>query len=300
MTRHQKLNAIIAIIGIIVVIVLVQALRHGVTPRAAGGLLAKLRKQGYVRVGFADEAPFAYVDSKTGKLTGESPADLRYVMKKLGVPHLKGVLTNFGSLIPGLEAHRFDIIAAGMYITPARARQVLFSNPTFALGDGIVVKKGNPLNLHSFADVGKNPHARLGVVAGAQEYQYAIESGVKPSQIHVFPSAPTALAALQAGRIDAYAGTALTVRRLAKLAADPNIAVGRPFTNPIIDGHIVQGYGAFAFRKRDTTLCRNVDKILEHFVNSPEHLKIIRRFGFAKSDLPGDVTAQELAQGPAK
>ncbi len=297
MTRHQKLNAIIAMFGIIIVIVLVQTLRHGVKPRAAGGLLAKLRKQGYVRVGFADEAPFAYIDSKTGKLTGESPADLRYVMKKLGVPHLKGVLTNFGSLIPGLEAHRFDIIAAGMYITPARARQVLFSNPTFALGDGIVVKKGNPLNLHSFADVGKNPHARLGVVAGAQEYQYAIESGVKPAQIRVFPSAPTALAAVQAGRIDAYAGTALTVRRLVKLAADPHIIVARPFTNPVVNGKIVQGYGAFAFRKRDTILCQDVDRILKSFVNSPEHLKLILRFSFTKSDLPDGVTAQDIVEG---
>ena len=297
MTRHQKLNAIIAMFGIIIVIVLVQTLRHGVKPRAAGGLLAKLRKQGYVRVGFADEAPFAYIDSKTGKLTGESPADLRYVMKKLGVPHLKGVLTNFGSLIPGLEAHRFDIIAAGMYITPARARQVLFSNPTFALGDGIVVKKGNPLNLHSFADVGKNPHARLGVVAGAQEYQYAIESGVKPAQIRVFPSAPTALAAVQAGRIDAYAGTALTVRRLVKLAADPHITVARPFTNPVVNGKIVQGYGAFAFRKRDTILCQDVDRVLKSFVNSPEHLKLILRFSFTKSDLPDGVTAQDIVEG---
>ena len=296
MTRQQKLNAIIATFGIVVTIVIVQILRHGANRARAGSLLAKLRKQGYVRVGFADEAPFAYIDSKTGKLTGESPTDLRYVMKKLGVPHLKGVLTNFGSLIPGLEAHRFDIIAAGMYITSARAQQVLFSNPTFAMGDGLAIKRNNPLRLHSFADVAKNPQTRLGVVSGAQEYQYAIESGVTPAQIRVFPSAPTALAALQAGRIDAYAGTALTVRRLVKLAKDSDITVARPFTNPIVNGRMVQGYGAFAFRKRDTTLCREVDKVLDHFVNSPQHLKLIQRFGFTKSNLPGSVTAQDLVQ----
>ena len=297
MTRHQKLNAIIAIGGLIIIIVVVEALRFSTAGNVGGSLLAKLRKQGFVRVGFADEAPFAYIDSKTGKLTGESPADLRYVMKKLGVPHLKGVLTNFGSLIPGLEAHRFDVIAAGMYITAARAQQVLFSNPTFALDDGFVVKRNNPLNLHSYADVGKNHQARIGVVAGAQEYQYALESGVKPSQISVFLSAPTALAAIQAGRIDVYAGTALTVRRLVKLAADPNIAVAKPFTNPMINGHQVLGYGAFAFRKRDTALCREVDAVLKKFVNSPEHLKLIRRFGFTRSDLPGGVTAQQIAAG---
>jgi polar amino acid transport system substrate-binding protein len=300
MTRQQKLNAVIAVFGIVATIVIVQILHHGVNRARAGSLLAQLRKQGYVRVGFADEAPYAYIDSNTGKLTGESPTDLRYVMKKLGVPHLKGVLTNFGSLIPGLEAHRFDIIAAGMYITAPRAQQVLFSNPTFAMGDGFAVKRNNPLKLHSFADVAKNHHTRLGVVSGAQEYQYAIESGVTPAQIRVFPSAPTALAALQAGRIDAYAGTALTVRRLVKLANDPNITVARPFTNPIVNGHIVQGYGAFALRKRDTTLCRDVDKVLKQFVNSSQHLKLIQRFGFTRSNLPGGVTEQDIVQGRVK
>ena len=101
MTRHQKINALIAIVGLIIIILVVEALRSGRATNVGGSLLAKLRKQGFVRVGFADEAPFAYIDSKTGKLTGESPSDLRYVMRKLGVPHLKGVLTNFGALIPG-------------------------------------------------------------------------------------------------------------------------------------------------------------------------------------------------------
>ncbi len=152
MTRHQKLNSLIAGIALVMLIALAVVLDHGMGGKTQGGLLARLRKQGFVRVRYADEAPFAYVNPKTGKLTGESPAVLRVVMAKLGIKHLKGVLTNFGSLIPGLEAHRFDIIAAGMYITPARAREVLFSNPTFALGDGFVVRKGNPLDLHTFAD----------------------------------------------------------------------------------------------------------------------------------------------------
>jgi polar amino acid transport system substrate-binding protein len=294
MTRNQKLNTLITGIGLIVLFGLLMLLRHG-SGYTHGNLLARLRNAGFVRVGFADEAPFAYVDSKTGKLTGESPTVLRFVMNKLGVKHLKGVLTNFGSLIPGLEAHRFDIIAAGMYITPQRARQVLFSNPTFGLGDGFVVRKGNPLNLHSFGAVAKNPEARLGVVSGAQEYQYAIESGVKPAQISVYPSAPTALAAVEAGRIDAYAGTALTVRRLERLAHDPDIVVAKAFHNPVIHGKAVKGYGAFAFRKRDTGLCSAVNKVLATFVNTPQHLAMVKHFGFTAADMPGKVTANSIA-----
>ena len=299
MTRHQKLNSLIAGIALVMLIALAVVLDHGMGGKTQGGLLARLRKQGFLRVGYADEAPFAYVNPKTGKLTGESPAVLRVVMAKLGIKHLKGVLTNFGSLIPGLEAHRFDIIAAGMYITPARAREVLFSNPTFALGDGFVVRKGNPLDLHTFADAACSAGIRLGVVGGAQEYQYALESGVKPAQISGFPSAPEALAAVEAGRVDAYAGTALTVRRLVRLAHNPDIAVARPFHNPVIHGRTVLGYGAFAFRRRDIRLCRAVNKILAKFVNTKQHLQLVKRFGFTKADLPGTVTAAQIA-GPGR
>ena len=35
----------------------------------------------------------------------------------MGINQVEGVLTEFGSLIPGLQARRFDIIAAGMYVT---------------------------------------------------------------------------------------------------------------------------------------------------------------------------------------
>ncbi|MCH5710081.1 transporter substrate-binding domain-containing protein, partial [Salmonella enterica] len=84
-----------------------------------------------------------------------------------------GVLTEFGSLIPGLQAKRFDIIAAGMYVTPERCGQVAFSNPTYGVGQAFLVKQGNPKNLHSYEDVVKNPDAKLGVVVGAIEAEYA-------------------------------------------------------------------------------------------------------------------------------
>ena len=264
----------------------------------SGRLLARLRAQGFVRVGYADEAPFAYIDPRTGQLTGESPTVLRIVMKKLGVPHVRGVLTQFGSLIPGLEAHRFDIIAAGMYITPARAKEILFSNPTFGIGDGLVVREGNPLHLHSYRDIARKPTVRLGIVAGAQEYHYALESGIKSNAIDVYPSAAAALAAVESGRIDAYAGTALTVRRLVRLAHNADITVARPFTNPVIHGAVVKGYGAFGFRKSNKGLCLAVDRVLSGFVGSPEHLALVKPFGFTASDMPGDVTANKLESLP--
>ena len=74
--------------------------------------LEKAKRDGYVRVGFANEAPYGFA-TPDGKLTGESPEVVKAILKKLGINQVDGVLTEFGSLIPGLQAGRFDMIAAG-------------------------------------------------------------------------------------------------------------------------------------------------------------------------------------------
>jgi len=265
-------------------------------PAAASGTLAKAVEAGRIRVGYANEAPFAYMDSSTGRLTGEAPEILRHVMQELGVKEVEGVLTEFGSLIPGLQANRFDIIAAGMYITPERCRQVAFSNPTYGIGSAFVVQAGNPKSLHSFDDVAKAEAASLGVVVGAIEADYAAKSGVPADRIVVFPDAASALAGVQAGRVDAYAATSLTVNDLlAKGTA--GVERAEPFTDPVIDGKDVRGYGAFAFRSDDTELLEAFNKELAEYVGTDAHAKAVEPFGFTKAELPGDTTADMLCKG---
>lgn len=268
--------------------------RHSGGP--AESLLAKIRARGFVRVGFANEAPFAYIDSHSGRLTGESPVVLRKIMRQLGVKHVHGVLTTFGSLIPGLQAGRFDVIAAGMYITPVRCRQVAFSNPTFAIGDGFLVKKGNPMNLHGYKAFVRNPKLILGVVQGAIQYTYARQTGIAKQQIKLFPDTASALAAVKNGRVDAYAATELTVRRLVAESNGAGVQAAEPFDNPVIHGVVQKGYGAFAFRKVNVRFRRAVDRVLVHFNPSPQHLAAVKRFGFTAADMPGNVTADDLCR----
>jgi ABC-type amino acid transport substrate-binding protein len=105
--------------------------------------LERAKAQGYIRVGFANEAPFGYA-TPDGKLTGEAPEVAKAVLAKMGIPQVDGVLTEFGSLIPGLKAGRFDIIAAGMFITPKRCAEIAFSEPSYGIGQAMLVKKGDP------------------------------------------------------------------------------------------------------------------------------------------------------------
>lgn len=266
---------------------------------AAGGpagesTLDRVKRTGTIRVGYANEAPYAYIDSSTGKLTGEAPEILRVVMSRMRVDEVEGVLTEFGSLIPGLKAKRFDVIAAGMYITPERCQQIDFSNPSYTIGEAFVVKKGNPLDLHSYEDIAKHESATLGVVAGTVERGYARETGVPDDRVVVFPDAPSALAGVVAGRVDAYAGTSLTIQDLMNKSSSDDLERADPFSDPVIDGETIRGYGAFGFRKEDDLFREAFNAELAEFIGTPEHLDTIEPFGFTENELPGDVTAEEL------
>src|SRR3546814_5731520 len=89
------------------------------------------------------------------------PEVAKAVLKKMGIPEVDGVLTEFGSLIPGLKAGRFDIIAAGMFITPARCKEVAFSKPSYGIGQAFLVKEGNPQSLKDYASIAEIGRAHV-------------------------------------------------------------------------------------------------------------------------------------------
>lgn len=257
----------------------------------AESALEKARKTGHIRVGFANESPFSYATAN-GQFTGESPAVFRHVMNNLGIKQVDGVLIEWGSLIPGLKAGRFDAIVASMYVTPKRCKQVLFANPTYGIGEAFIVKKGNPEGINNYQDaVGKN--RKIAFIAGTAEVSHARLAGMKRKQRVIVPDFASAVAAVKAGRVAAAALTSLTAKELA--SKDGGIERARPFTF-VHDGKNYRGEGSFAFRKEDTDLRDAVNQELAKFIGTPEHLEMIREFGFDESNLP-DKTAAQLCAG---
>lgn len=262
-----------------------------------GQTLERARAAGKIRVGYANEAPFAWLDPVTGELTGEAPAIARAVLEDLGIREIEGVLTEFGSLIPGLKAGRFDVIAAGMYVLPARCREIAFSNPTYSVGESFIVRAGNPRGLNSYADAARSASATIGVVAGAVQLQYALDKGIPRERVLVFPDPPSALEAVIAGRVDAYAATALTVNDLLRRADTQAVERAEPFHEPVANSAVARGYGAFGFRKGDKSLVEAFNAGLSKLIGTPRHAELVRPFGFTERELPGNATAQELCRG---
>jgi polar amino acid transport system substrate-binding protein len=260
------------------------------------GTWKRVQKEGKARIGIANEPPYGYM-TVDGKVAGEAPAVARAVLSRMGIEEVEPVVVEFGSLIPGLKAGRFDLIAAGMYVKPKRCGQILFSEPSYKIGEGFLVKAGNPKALHSYGDVRESGDVRIGVVAGAVERDYARRAGIPDEQVVILPDNATGLSAVQSGRIDAYAGTYLTVARLADGADDVELA--EPFSDALPDGEVLAGYGAFGFQKKDADFQSAFNEELATFLGTPEWKEAVEEHGFDENTLPDKTTAQLCAGGEA-
>lgn len=160
-------------------------------PRAsAEATLERIKKQGYIRMGFANETPFSYATAE-GKLVGIDVEIITHILGKMGVKEIDGGLTTFGGLIPGLRAKRFDLVSSAIYIKPDRCKQVAFAEPLYILGDAIIVPKGNSKNIHSYKDVATNPSLKIGYPTGGTGVSdNAKAMGVRESQLIGFSDGP--------------------------------------------------------------------------------------------------------------
>lgn len=255
--------------------------------------LERAKREGFVRIGFANEKPYAYA-TPDGKITGEAVEVARVVLKNLGINEMQGSLTEFRSLIPGLQAERFDMITAGMFINPKRCKEVAFANPEYSIGEALAVQPGNPLGLRSYVDIKNNPDAKIAVMGGAIELDYLKKTGVAKEQISIVPDNPAAISALQSGRVDAITMTGPSLQALLDVAQGGKIERVMDFEQPVIDGKSVRGYGATAFRQADTDFRDAFNAELAKLKESGQLLEIISQFGFTEQELPGDKTAEQL------
>lgn len=270
------------------------ALALGASTAAAAGTLDDIRGQGFVRAATANEVPYGFMDA-SGQAAGIGPEVASAVFKKMGIDEVVWTVTPFGTLIPGLKAKRFDVAAAEQNIQPDRCRQVAFSEPNSSYGEGLLVKKGNPKNLHSYADIAKDPSLKVAVVSGANNIDYLRAVGVKDDQV-VYIKANADAPATVKNRVDAYAATELTVFNLAK--EQDEVERATPFTDPVVDGQPVRNYGAFAFRKDDTQLLAAFNKALAAFHQTDEYKAILRHYGLSEGSIAAvaDVTTAQLCQ----
>jgi polar amino acid transport system substrate-binding protein len=241
---------------------------------AAAEKLDDLKAQGFARVAIANEPPYTAV-AADGKVSGAAPDVAREVFKRLGVPDIVASISEYGAMIPGIQAHRFDAITAGLFMKPERCSAVAYSEPILCDAEAFLVKKGNPKGFKSYEDIAKDATATVGAPGGGTEEKLALNAGVPRERVIVVPDGQSGLKMLQDGRIDVYSLPVLSLNDLKKKSGDETIEVVAP-----VVGAPVYCDGT-AFNKNDTALRDAYDAELAKMKQSGEFAKLIEPYGFS-------------------
>lgn len=255
--------------------------------------LAKLKDDGVVTVAFAGEEPYSYEED--GELKGATIALHEKIFKEMGIDEVKGVKTEWGSLIPGLNAGRFDVVSAGMSILPDRCKQAAFGDPEILYTTALMVPKGNPKNLEDLSDV-EESDAKIATMSGAIESDYAKDLDLDSTEVK---SPQDGMEAVTRGRVDAFALTGISLRTMAEDSKE-DIEVTDPFV-AVVDGKEQVGAGATVFRDEDEdeSLREAYNEELEKITGSKEsYEEVIGEYGFTDDERPkGDLTTEQLCDG---
>lgn len=251
----------------------------------AQSLMERAKAGDPVRLGFANEVPWAYPGDNNAP-EGFVNAIALGVLNEMGYDNIEPVVTEWGGLIPGLQANRFDLITGGMYMLKSRCENVNFSDPIGVFGDAFIVVPGNPKGIENYQDI-KQSDATLVTGAGYNIVEAAKKEGVPESSIMQVPGPTEILAAVRAGRADAGGVTFFTAQNLAKESGG-TVEVTDPAKLP----EWTYNWVGIAFRPSDQDFLDAFNEALAEYLGSPEMMQAVAEYGYTESQLPGDATTE--------
>lgn len=173
-----------------------------------GASLKKIQKAGKLVIATSpDFPPFESLDG-SGKVTGIEIDILEEVCAQLGVS-LEIQQMDFDSVLPGVQAGKYDMGVSGITITEKRQKNVLFTDAYCLAAQAIVVKEGSPIS--SKADLeGKTVAVQTGTTAES----FCMDNGYTVS---AYAANNDAQSALLQGKADAWVIDDLTAADMVKV-----------------------------------------------------------------------------------
>jgi polar amino acid transport system substrate-binding protein len=259
------------------------ALTFASTAARAESLMERAQAGEPIRIGFANEVPWAYPGEDNEPL-GFVNAYALGVLNAMGYTNIEPVVTDWGGLIPGLQADRFDIITGGMYILNSRCENVAFSEPIGVFGDAFIVPAGNPKGIGTYQDI-KDQGAILVTGAGFNIVEVAGKEGIPDENVMQVPGPTEILAAVKSERADAGGVTYFTALNLAE-QSDGTVEV----TDPSLLPDWTLNWVGIAFRPDDTDFLAAFNAAQADYLGSPEMMAAVGEYGYSEAQLPGDTT----------
>lgn len=260
----------------------------------AGGTLAAAQEAGTITIAVADERPYSWLEG--GEAKGATVAMHEQIFSGLGIDDLEVVEADWNSLIPGLNAGRFDVISAGMSILPERCAEAAFSDPEIMYTTALMVAEGNPHGLTDLDSVvAAGDEVTLATLSGGIESGYAESLGIETTGVD---NAQSGMDIVANGRADAFAMTAISLNWMAENNPDAGVEVTDAFVQ-VIDGVEQIGAGATVFRQEDTELLEAYNAELAKITGDvDEYMSLVGEYGFTEENLPpADLTTEQLCAG---
>lgn len=251
----------------------------------AGELSDRIASGNSIRIGFANEEPYAYPDGNNQPV-GFVNAYALGVLHEMGYDNVEPVITDWGGLIPGLRSGRFDLVTGGLYILRTRCENITFSEPMAKVSDAFIVKPGNPAAINTYRDIASKG-ATLVTGAGYSIIENAKKEGVPASQIMEVPGPTEMLAAVVAGRAEAGASGYLIMRDVAKKSGG-KVEVTDP--NALPDW--TQNYVGIGFRNEDKDFIEKFNAAQKRYLGTPAMMKAVAPYGYDEKMLPGDKSTE--------
>lgn len=221
---------------------------------AAGLTLADVKKSGVMRVGMALNPPMV-LQNMSGGWYSFNPELCQQLGQSWGVK-IDFIGTTWDTIIPGLLAHKYDMIGASISATALRKRVINFSDPYYEAGQVFVVNKNNPKHLTSIDALNRSS---VTVAYTQSSIEGEIVRKVLPNattRALTSSSVGDLIAEIESGRSDAFAITSnLRQPIMAKFSWAATVPDNDTGLNPTPV--------AWGLRKEDTDLLQAVNAFID-------------------------------------
>ncbi|MFM0045621.1 transporter substrate-binding domain-containing protein [Paraburkholderia sediminicola] len=176
-------------------------------------------------------------------------------------------------IIPGLQANRYDAIVASMSMTPARRKQVLFTNKYKDTTSSFIVAKDSGIKDVSPAGLkGK----RIGVQRGSSQHQWLTANGYdSAATLVLYDDTRQPELDLVAGRVDAIIGNKATF--YSDFFKRPESG-DFTFVGPELKGGVLGDGNAIAVRLDNTDLWNRLNAALAAIIANGTYDRIRKKY----------------------
>lgn len=243
-----------------------------------------IRESGVLKIGSQQTyPPIEFRDPATNKMTGLSTDLLTEVAKRLGLK-LEWIQSDYGALITGAMASRFDIASGGISDQPKREEKLDFVN-YLKVGTGILVHADVIDQYKSIEDFGGK---KVAFTLGAKKIEAAVDEGSEkavamgrpPIGKVMLPNSSDAKMQLDLKRVEGYLNETPTLAYLMKQKPGQFAMVGN---GDYILAPLITSWG---FTKKNTKLRDAVQAVMTGMLKDGTYKKIMTKWELAGGMLP--------------